>query len=530
MKPSLKAVPLVVAMRPSLFTKSLYEWWFFCRHFYLERHYNIFISGLFLCCRPVGMGRQKAMLVVREMNASVTLSDGKRKIVNVMDLSQWRLTPYQVLVLGFALLILSGAFLLTFPVASSSGEGTPFIDALFTATSAVCVTGLVVVDTGTHYSGFGHIVIILLIQAGGLGIMAMSTLFAILIGKKIRLKERLLMQEALNQLSVAGVVRLTLYIIKVTLLIELIGGTILAIRWYPEFGWQGVYFGYWHAVSAFCNAGFDLFGSIYGPFSSITAYVDDIVVNLTIGGLIIIGGIGFAVIDDVWSSGKFAKLSLHSKIVLVTTAILIVGGSSLFYLFEAHNPLTLEPLSVQGKVLGSFFQAVTPRTAGYNTLDFGKMYDATLLLTVILMFIGASPASTGGGIKTSTTAVLVLAIWALIRGRSDAECFGRRIPKEVIYKAFSIMLISFLLVIVATMALTITEHASFISILFEVTSAFGTVGLTTGLTPNLSWAGKLWLILTMFAGRVGPVTLALAIAMRVRRAQIQYPDGKMLIG
>ena len=461
---------------------------------------------------------------------AVGLLEGNKKVANLMDLSQWRLTPYQVLALGFAGLILVGALLLMLPVASQSGQGTPFIDALFTATSAVCVTGLIVVDTGTHYSSFGHTVIILLIQAGGLGIMAMSTLFALLIGKKIRLKERLLMQEALNQLSVSGVVRLTIYIIRVTLLIEFIGGTILALRWYPELGPKGIYYGYWHAISAFCNAGFDLFGAVHGPFSGITAYVDDIVVNLTIAGLIILGGIGFAVMHDVWTSRSFLRLSLHSKIVLITTAALIFTGAGLIYLFEHANPDTLKPLSLQGKILGSFFQSVTPRTAGYNTLDISKLYDGTLFLLIILMFVGASPASTGGGIKTSTTAVLMLAIWALVRGRSDAECFGRRIPKDIIYKAFSVMFIAFMLVVVVTMALTITEHFSFISILFEVTSAFGTVGLTTGITPTLSTAGKVWLILTMFAGRVGPVTLALAIAMRSRKAQIQYPDGKIIIG
>ena len=461
---------------------------------------------------------------------AVDLLEKNKRVANLMDLSQWRLTPYQVLALGFAGLVLLGALLLTLPVASQSGQGTSFIDALFTATSAVCVTGLVVVDTGTHYSSFGHTVIILLIQAGGLGIMAMSTLFALLIGKKIRLKERLLMQEALNQLSVSGVVRLTIYIIRVTLLIEFIGGTILALRWYPEMGPKGIYYGYWHAISAFCNAGFDLFGAVHGPFSGITAYVDDIVVNLTIAGLIILGGIGFAVMHDAWESSSFLRLSLHSKIVLITTAALIFGGAGLFYLFEHANPDTLKPLSLQGKILGSFFQSVTPRTAGYNTLDISKLYDGTLFLLIILMFVGASPASTGGGIKTSTTAVLMLAIWALVRGRSDAECFGRRIPKDIIYKAFSVLLIAFMLVVIVTMALTITEHFSFISILFEVTSAFGTVGLTTGITPTLSTSGKVWLILTMFAGRVGPVTLALAIAMRSRKAQIQYPDGKIIIG
>ena len=461
---------------------------------------------------------------------AVELLEGNKKVANLMDLSQWRLTPYQVLALGFAGLVLLGALLLSLPVASQSGQGTPFIDALFTATSAVCVTGLVVVDTGTHYSSFGHTVIILLIQVGGLGIMAISTLFALLIGKKIRLKERLLMQEALNQLSVSGVVRLTIYIIRVTLLIEFIGGTILALRWYPEMGPKGIYYGYWHAISAFCNAGFDLFGAVHGPFSGITAYVDDIVVNLTIAGLIILGGIGFAVMHDAWESSSFLRLSLHSKIVLITTATLIFAGAGLIYLFEHANPDTLKPLSLQGKILGSFFQSVTPRTAGYNTLDISKLYDGTLFLLIILMFVGASPASTGGGIKTSTTAVLMLAIWALIRGRSDAECFGRRIPKDIIYKAFSVMFIAFMLVVIVTMALTITEHFSFISILFEVTSAFGTVGLTTGITPTLSASGKVWLILTMFAGRVGPVTLALAIAMRSRKAQIQYPDGKIIIG
>ena len=460
----------------------------------------------------------------------MSLFEGNTRVANLMDLSQWRLTPYQVLVLGFAAMILVGALLLTLPVASQSGQGTPFLDALFTATSAVCVTGLIVVDTGTHFSLFGQMVIICLIQAGGLGIMAMSTLFALLIGKKIRLKERLLMQEALNQLTDAGEVRLTIYIVQITLLIEFIGGTILALRWYPELGLKGIYYGYWHAVSAFCNAGFDLFGPITGKFSSITAYVDDITVNLTIAGLIILGGIGFAVMHDVWTSRTFARLSLHSKIVLVTTAVLIVAGAVLLFFFEHANPDTLAPLSTQGKILGSFFQSVTPRTAGYNTLDIGKMYDSSLLLLIIFMFIGASPASTGGGIKTSTTAVLVLATWALIRGRSDAECFGRRIPKEIIYKAFSVMFISFVLVIVVTMALTIHERAGFVNVLFEVMSAFGTVGLTTGITPTLSSAGKCWLILTMFAGRVGPITLALAIAMRARKAQIQYPEGKIIIG
>lgn len=452
------------------------------------------------------------------------------KFVDLFEITQWKLNPYQILVLGFAGLILSGAFLLMLPMATAEGKGLSFIDALFTATSAVCVTGLVVVDTGTYFSLFGQLVIISLIQAGGLGIMAMSTLMAILIGKKINLKQRLVMQEALNQFTIAGVVRLTQYIIKITLLIEVIGGTILAIRLYQDFGLKGIYFGYWHAISSFCNAGFDLFGSVTGKFSSATAYVDDIVVNLVITSLIILGGIGFTVIADVWTNRRFSKLSLHSKLVIITSILLIIFGAIIIFLLEYSNHDTLGSLSWKGKLLGSYFQSVTARTAGWNTIDLSKLTDATLFFMVILMFIGASPTSTGGGIKTSTTGVLAAAIWALIRGRQDVEIFERRIPQTIIYKAFSVMLISALLVIFVTMMLSITENQPFINLLFETTSAFGTVGLTTGVTPTLTTSGKVWIILTMFAGRVGPVTLALALALKSRKGNIQYPEGKLIIG
>lgn len=452
------------------------------------------------------------------------------KFIDLLDITHWKLTPYQILVLGFAGLILSGALLLMLPIAAADGTGLSFIDALFTATSAVCVTGLIVVDTGTYFSLFGQLVIISLIQAGGLGIMAMSTLMAMLIGKKINLKQRLVMQEALNQFTIAGVVRLTQYIIKVTLLIEFIGGTILAIRWYQDLGLKGIYFGYWHAISSFCNAGFDLLGSVNGKFSSATGYVDDIAVNVVISLLIILGGIGFTVIADVWTNRRFDRLSLHSKVVLITTLVLIVFGAVVIFLLEYDNFNTLGKLSWQGKFLASYFQSVTTRTAGWNTVDLGKLTDATLFFMVILMFIGASPTSTGGGIKTSTTGVLAAAIWALIRGRQDAEMFERRIPQAIIYKAFSVMLISAVLVIFVTMMLSITENKPFINLLFEATSAFGTVGLTTGITPTLTTPGKMWLIVTMFAGRVGPVTLALALALKNRKGNLQYPEGKLIIG
>lgn len=448
------------------------------------------------------------------------------EFANLLDISQWKLTPYQILVLGFAGLILFGAVILTLPIASATGERLGFIDALFTATSAVCVTGLVVVDTGTRFSLFGQLIIIGLIQAGGLGIMTMATLMALLMRKKIQLRERLIMQEALNQLTVAGVVRLTQYIIKTTLLIEFIGGTILAIRWYPDLGSKAIYFGYWHAISTFCNAGFDLFGE----FSSFTQYVDDITINLTITSLIILGGIGFTVISDVINNKSFSRFSLHTKIVLTTSGLLIFFGTIIILILEYNNPATIAGLSWQGKLLGSYFQAVTPRTAGCNTLNIGELTSASLFFIIILMFIGASPASTGGGIKTSTASVVVAAVWAHITGKSDAELFGRRISSENVYKAFSLVFVSAALVIFVTMMMSITEKADFLKLLFEVVSAFGTVGLSAGITPSLTPYGKLWLIMTMFAGRVGPVTVALALALRKRKGVIQYPEGRVNIG
>lgn len=450
----------------------------------------------------------------------------KTDFANLLDLASWRLTPYQILSLGFAGLILAGALLLMTPLASATGQSLSFIDALFTSTSAVCVTGLVVVDTGTYFSRFGQIVLILLIQAGGLGIMTMATLMALLMRKRIQLRERLILQEALNQLTVAGIVRLTKYVIQATLAIEFIGGTILALRWYPEYGLKGLFFGYWHAISAYCNAGFDLFGE----YRSLTGYVDDIIVSITISFLIILGGIGFAVLADIWGNRKFTAFTLHTKVVLVTSSILILFGTLVTFSLEYHNPGTIGNLPLEGKILASYFQSVTTRTAGFNTLNITDLRTATLFFMIILMFIGASPASTGGGIKTTTFAVLTAAIWALIRGKNDAEVFRRRISQEIIYKSFSVVFIAAALVIFVAMMLSISENFPFINILFEVVSAFGTVGLSTGITPSLTDTGKLWISLTMFAGRVGPVTLALALAMRTKKSAIQYPEGKITIG
>jgi len=445
---------------------------------------------------------------------------------NLLDISRWKLSPYQILSASFAALILLGAFLLSLPISSASGQSTNFMDALFTATSAVCITGLIVVDTGTYWSLFGQLVIILLVQAGGLGIMTMTTLIALLIGKKINLRQRLIMQEALNQLTLSGIVRITIYILKMTFLIEFIGGTILALHWYGEYGLSSIYLGYWHSISSFCNAGFDLLGNS----KSLTGYVSDITINLTVATLVLLGGMGFAVIADVWTTRSFTRLSLHTKIVLVTSTVLLLTGTIVIFLLEYNNPATLGTLSWPDKVLSSFFQSVTTRSAGYNTISISGLETATLFFMSILMFIGAAPGSTGGGIKTSTFAVLMLVVWAIIRGKQDIEVFHRSIPRQIIYRAFAVAFIASLLVIFITMMLVIQENHPFISLLFEVVSAFGTVGLSTGITPTLSDASKFWLIITMFAGRVGPVTLALALALREKKQSVHFPEGKIIIG
>ncbi len=438
----------------------------------------------------------------------------------------WKLTPYQTVVLAFAGLILLGALLLMTPPASVNGKSLNFMDALFTATSAVCVTGLVVVDTGTYFTPLGQMVILALIQIGGLGVMTVTTLLAVATGKKIQLRERLVMQEAMNQMELSGVVRITLYIVKATLCIEFLGGTVLAGRLYQDYGLKGIYMGYWQAVSSFCNAGFDLFGG----FRSITAYVADPTVSLTVAALLIIGGIGFTVIADVWNYRRAKRLSLHSKIVIAASAALLLLGTIVVLAAEYSNPATLAKLPLSVKLMASFFQAATARTAGLNSIDTGSLREGTLFFVIILMFIGASPGSTGGGIKTTTAAALLCSLVSTVTGKTNLPVFRRQIPQQTANKAFTVFLMSALLVVTVTMVLTFTENAPLLKLLFEVTSAFGTVGLSTGITPALSPAGKAALIATMFAGRVGSLTLIMALALQKRNGTVQYPTAKVMIG
>ncbi|MDQ0724532.1 trk system potassium uptake protein TrkH [Paenibacillus sp. W4I10] len=441
---------------------------------------------------------------------------------------QWmRLSPPRILVLGFAGIILVGTLLLMLPASNRNGDSLAFIDALFTATSAVCVTGLVVVDTGTHFSVLGQVVIAILIQIGGLGFMTMSTLVAIAFKRRISLRERLILQEAMNQSTMEGIVRLIRKVVIYSLIIEGICGTLFAIRWSFDMPvGQAIYYGYWHAISMFNNAGFDMFGD----FRSLTGYVYDPLVNFTAMFLIVSGGIGFVVLSDLVDYRKTRKLSLHSKVVLLTTGLLIVFGALVIFVFEFSNPRTLGGLNWGGKILGSFFQSITPRTAGANTVDIAGLRQATQFFMIILMFIGASPGSTGGGIKTTTFMIMAGAVIAMMRGREDIVFFRYRLVQERIFKALTITLLALLFIIAVTMALSTTEDASFMMILFETTSAFGTVGLSLGLTLKLTTLGKLLICFTMFAGRLGPITLAYALGQKKGKELYRYPEGKMIIG
>lgn len=435
-------------------------------------------------------------------------------------------SPSQLIALTFAGLILAGALLLMLPFAGREGAGLSFVDALFTATSASCVTGLVVVDTGTYFSTFGQLVIIALIQMGGLGLVLFATLFSVLLRKKIDLQSRLNIQASLNQDELDGVVRMSLRIAKYTAVIEGFFGTVLAFRFWPQFGVRGIYYGYWHAVSAFCNAGFDLFGH----YQSLTAFVGDPVVNLSIGLLIILGGLGFAVMRDVLQKRCFRRLKLHSKMVLTVTGLLIGIGMIGFALLEGRNPATLGSLSTGDAFWASFMQSVSPRTAGFNSVDLNSLRVPTMIFTIFLMFIGASPASTGGGIKTTTFALLLLNIWQVVRGKSECEIFGRRIGEETLFQAFAITSLSLLWVAFATLALTCLEDTSFLAAAFEVVSAYATVGLSTGLSQHIGTASKIILILSMYAGRVGFMTFALALAANKPSGHIHYPKEHIIIG
>lgn len=440
------------------------------------------------------------------------------------------LKPAQILATGFALVILVGAIILDTPFVTVTGERVGFINALFTATSAVCVTGLVVVDTGTYFNRLGHTTIMILIQIGGLGFMTMGTMVAFMIGRKITLRNRLLMQKALGQNSIAGIIRLVRRILIGTFLVEACGALLLSFTFVPIYGWsKGLYFSLFHSVSAFCNAGFDLIGKGV----SLVPFQEDYVVNFTICGLIIIGGLGFTVIFDLLLARSFKRLTLNSKLVLATTGALLVLGFLTVLLFEMNNPATLGPMTWRGKLLAALFHSVTPRTAGFNTLVMPDLTLSTVFITMMLMFVGGSPSSTAGGAKTTTIATLIISVRAIILGKEDSNAFKRRIPTEAIQNATAVFSISMALVVLVTLSLTVSEpRHDLMELLFESISAFATVGLSLGVTPDLSDFGKLLLALTMFAGRIGPITLVLALTgvKESNRTLFHYPEDKVTIG
>jgi trk system potassium uptake protein TrkH len=444
----------------------------------------------------------------------------------------FRIKQTQAIVIGFAAIIVVGSILLNLPISSRDGHSIGFINALFTATSAVCVTGLVVVDTYTHWTLFGQAVILFLIQVGGLGFMTLATLFSLALGRRISFKERLLIAESLNQFSPQGMVKLIKDILLGTLLFEGLGAIILSIRFAGQFGLKiGIYKGIFHSISAFCNAGFDLMG-VHGKFSSLSNYVEDPVVSLTIMMLVIIGGLGFAVWEDVYRTRNFSELRLHTKLVLVITGILLVVGFISFLALEYSNAKTLQPLSFKGKILASMFQSVTPRTAGFNTISLPDLTNATKLITMLLMFIGGSPGSTAGGIKTTTAGVVLFSVISVLRGSSDVNMFRKRLEIAIIFKAMSIFVLSLTIIICTTVILSILGDATLLEYLFESTSAFGTVGLSLGVTPTLSSVSKAALIITMFMGRVGVLTMGMAITLRMQKSELKlkYPEAKVLVG
>ena len=436
-----------------------------------------------------------------------------------------RVKPEQILVLGFASMIVLGTILLSLPVASADGRSMGLINALFESTSAVCVTGLTVVSTAHDLTLFGQIVILVLLQIGGLGFMTMATMIFLLLGKRITLRERLIMQQALNQFSIQGVVLLTRNILIFTFATELIGAGLLSIQFIPEFGFaKGVYYSVFHAVSAFCNAGFDLMGD------SFVRYTNNYIINITVMGLIVIGGIGFTVINDIRRQRRFTRWSLHTKIVMLVTAALILFGFVFFLAVEYNH--TLASYDASGKVLGALFQSITPRTAGFNTIPTAELRPASKFMTILLMFIGASPASTGGGIKTMTAFVILLAGISVMRGREEAEVFKKRISRDIVFRALSIVLVSFTVLFAITICLTLIEQHPFVDLLFETGSALGTVGLATLNTGGLADLSKGLLVFVMFMGRVGPLTLTLAFARRktITHSGIHFPEGKVMVG
>ncbi len=437
--------------------------------------------------------------------------------------------PVRTICISFALVILAGTVLLTLPICSRDGKFTPLLDALFTATSATCVTGLIVYDTYQKFTAIGQAVILLLIQIGGLGLLTITSFFNIILGRKLGLRSAHLASESANSVELPDTPRLLKTIMLVSLLCEGVGALLLMPHFVPRHGSAGIGISVFLAVSAFCNAGFDILGR-EGAYVSLINYNDDPYVLIIISSLIIMGGLGFVVWKDLAQYRRTKKLMLHTKIVVIVTVTLIILGTLGFLALEWNNPKTLGALTVPQRFLASYFQSVTTRTAGFNSIDMAGMGSVSKLLTVVLMFIGAAPGSTGGGIKVTTFTVLLLTVASVMRGRDETIIMKRKVDKQIVYKALAIMFLAGGLVLVTTFIIYFTMDEESIDALFEATSAFGTVGLSVGISPRANTASKIAMILTMFLGRVGPVSLPLALAFRQHKRHEVIPEGKILVG
>lgn len=449
-----------------------------------------------------------------------------------------QMAPTRIILFGFLAAILIGTCLLTMPFSSASGEMTAPIDALFTATTSVCVTGLTTVTTADHWSVFGQFIILVLIQFGGLGVVTFSTAMMLLLGKKVSLKGRIMIQEAYSLNNLSGMVKLIRRILFGTFLVEGLGALFYMIQFIPEFGLlQGIWISVFNAVSAFCNAGMDIIST-----SSMAHYVENPIINLVTMTLIVSGGLGFTVWWDLIRVGKlrknkeiakglmFQKLSLHSKVVLFTTVGLIGIGAFFIFLLEYSNRETLGSLSFGNKIMASFFQSVTTRTAGFFSLFQENLKESTCFLCIILMFIGGSPVGTAGGVKTVTAALLFATIVAVVKGERDVTIFNRKIPEYTIRKCLAVVSISLAWLIAATMLLSVSQNAPFLDCFYETTSALATVGLSRNLTPDLNTLSKLIIILTMYIGRVGPITMAVGFNLNKKKTLGQFPEEDILVG
>ncbi len=476
-----------------------------------------------------------------------------RRVTPVGRMIRWvTARPARLITFSFLLVILTGALLLTLPIASQDGRSVGFLRALFTATSATCVTGLVVVDTATYWTLFGQIVVLALIQIGGLSIVTITTFFFALMRRKMGIKTLILIQESTGSFDFADVLKLVRKIIAVTFSIEMLGFVVLATQYVPVLGWKtGLWKSFFQGVSAFCNAGFDLMGHYSGPFSSLTAWNGRPLVTVTTALLLIFGGLGFIVWADLLNAARTkSALNFHTRMVLWMTGLLLVGGAVFFYVVERdnHGFQSLGNLPAWQQPFAAFFQSATPRTAGFNSIDQYSLRPGSKFVTIILMFIGAAPGGTGGGIKVTTFGVLMFAILSELHGSDGVVMGRRRISQETVMRSLTIAGLALLLVMGVTMFLTFTEetrllshlyapvqtpltHLSFVDLFFEVTSAFGTVGLTSAQTPTLHPASWAALIPVMFIGRVGPASFALGLAIRARLGSDKVlPEGKVLVG